>query len=115
MDKINFKYSTDELLKHILTPLKLFKNKRQVSKTFKFSDVFPTDHAIDQDKEIVVLVDHYLNALRFYKILETLKNNNISLEFYRDDVLELVEIEKKKNYISFYKIYHMFEFYKYLS
>ena len=106
MDKINFKYSTDELLKHILTPLKLFKNKRQVSKTFKFSDVFPTDHAIDQDKKIVVLVEHYLNALRFYKILETLKNNNISLEFYRDDILELVEIEKKKNYISFYKIYN---------
>ena len=106
MDKINFKYSTDELLKHILTPLKLFKNKRQVSKTFKFSDVFPTDHAIDQDKKIVVLVEHYLNALRFYKLLETLKNNNISLEFYRDDILELVEIEKKKNYISFYKIYN---------
>ena len=37
------KYSTDDLLKRIQTPLKLFKNKKQVSKKFNCSDVFPTD------------------------------------------------------------------------
>ena len=44
MDKFfTVKYSTDDLLKRIQTPLKLFKNKKQVSKKFNVSDVFPTD------------------------------------------------------------------------
>ena len=107
MDNINFKYSSDELLKLILTPLKKFKNKKQVSKKFLFSDVFPTDTSTSykNDEEITILCEHYLNALKFYKIIETIKNSNHDLMTYLNDVNSMVETEKKKNYISFYNIY----------
>ena len=106
MDNINFKYSSDELLKLILTPLKKFKNKKQVSKKFIFSDVFPTDTSADfnNDEEITILCEHYLNALKFYKIIETIKKNKIHLNSFYQDVYSLIETEKKKNYISFIKL-----------
>ena len=69
MDKFfTVKYSTDDLLKRIQTPLKLFKNKKQVSKKFDFSDVFPTNKIIDEytDQKITVLCNHYLNALKYH-------------------------------------------------
>ena len=110
MDNFNFKYTSDELLKAILTPLKKFKNKKQVSKKFLFSDVFPTDTSTSykNDENITVLCEHYLNALRYYKFLETLKNSNVEILHYSSDVLDVSIREKSKNNISFWKIYECF-------
>ena len=106
MDRFfSVKYSTDYLLKNIQTPLKLFKNKKQVSKKFDFSDVFPTNKIIDEytDQKITVLCNHYLNALKYYKILELISEDtsNLSGRYY-DHILNLCNVKKE---LSFFKIY----------
>ena len=84
------KYSTDDLLKRIQTPLKLFKNKKQVSKKFNFDDVFPTD-IIPKDyknNQLTILCNHYLNALKYYKVLELISEDTEKLKGrYRDQIL----------------------------
>lgn len=109
MDKIKdiyFNHTTEQLLKHILTPLKNFKNRRQVAKKFIRSDVFPTDHFKNPDEKITVLCEHYLNALKIYKLLETTTKNNIKFSHYSDyNILEITDLKNKKNIISFYRIY----------
>ena len=106
MDKFfTVKYSTDDLLKRIQTPLKLFKNKKQVSKKFDFSDVFPTDPTIEdyKNQKMTVLCNHYLNALKYYKILELISEDTSSLSGrYHDHILNLCNIKKE---LSFFKIY----------
>mgnify|MGYP003133868255 CR=1 FL=1 len=99
------KYSTDDLLKRIQTPLKLFKNKKQVSKKFNCSDVFPTDPVPNELKnnQITILCNHYLNALKYYKVLELISEDTEKLKGrYRDQILNLCTINKE---ISFFKIY----------
>ena len=41
--QLDFKYNSEELARYIFSPLRLMKNKKQLSKKFKFIDVFPTD------------------------------------------------------------------------
>lgn len=102
MDKFfTVKYSTDDLLKRIQTPLKLFKNKKQVSKKFDFSDVFPTDPTIEdyKNQKMTVLCNHYLNALKYYKILELISEDTSSLSGrYHDHILNLCNIKKELSF-----------------
>jgi len=106
MDRFfSVKYSTDYLLKNIQTPLKLFKNKKQVSKKFDFSDVFPTDPTIEdyKNQKMTVLCNHYLNALKYYKILELISEDTSTTSGrYNDHILNLCNIKKE---LSFFKIY----------
>ena len=99
------KYSTDDLLKRIQTPLKLFKNKKQVSKKFNCSDVFPTDPVPNELKnaQITILCNHYLNALKYYKVLELISEDPKRLMGrYQDQILNLCNVNRE---LSFIKIY----------
>ena len=99
------KYSTNDLLKRIQTPLKLFKNKRQISKKFNCSDVFPTDPVPEELKnnQITILCNHYLNALKYYKVLELISEKPEKLRGrYQDQILNLCNVNRE---LSFIKIY----------
>ena len=97
------KYSTDDLLKRIQTPLKLFKNKKQVSKKFNPQDVFPTDPIPFDNNQITILCNNYLNALKYYKVLELISEDPKKLMGrYHDQILNLCNVNKE---LSFIKIY----------
>ena len=112
----NNKYSTDELFKSILTILRQFKNRRQLSKKFKFIDAFPTS-AIREDKEIVIQLDHYLNALRVYCLFDRIIENvnydfehnikplNSSSHYLQKYLFQVLDRNSKDKRLCFYTIY----------
>ena len=122
--QLDFKYNSEELARYIFSPLRLMKNKKQLSKKFKFIDVFPTDdiktfhhHFLkvnelqyyEEKKEIIIILNHYLNALKIYNFCEEYIEKNIDkpINMLKHSLLETCFTKNKKDIykLSFFKIY----------
>ena len=110
--------TTSELEKLILSPLRLFKNKKQLSKKFKFEDVFPSDIkpkdfnenagqiAIDNLLNPIIEIHHYLNALKIYKTYELMIDKDLPIQQNEFNLFSIKQKRTHKNLLSFKKIYY---------
>ena len=109
--------TTSELEKLILSPLRLFKNKKQLSKKFKFEDVFPSDikpkdfnENTSQMSDIllnpIIEIHHYLNALKIYKTYELMIDKDLPIQQNEFHFFSIKQKRTLKFKLSFKKIYY---------